>query len=147
MKRTPITTAALLLVILVGCVESTAQQMEHTHDAPHAAQTDERRIVEAGEDERTCAQECGAEARSGEYADCLDAGGERQACASSARLVYRECLESRCTEADVRRDDCTMACRTDAAAERDGCIEQTGDDESCRINSRDRIKSCIEDCD
>lgn len=137
----PIITGALLLVGLAGCAASSVQSLDQ--------QVGDRRIVEADElaaDDLSCAQVCGTEARRGEYADCLDAGGDRQDCGHSARLWYRECLESRCTEADLLRDDCTMACRTNAAVERDACIEQTGEAESCRLRSRAQVEDCIATC-
>ena len=132
---------ALLLASLAGCAASSVPPLEQP--------AGERRLVEAdeaGAADLSCAQVCGIEARSGAYADCLAAGGERQDCGSSARLWYRECLESRCAEADLLRDDCTMACRIDAAEEREACIEQTGEAASCRLRSREQVEDCIAAC-
>jgi hypothetical protein len=146
MKRRPFAIVALLLVSLVGCVESAAQQGELTSRASLSDQDGERRIVDAGEGDLSCAQECGSEARSGSYADCIDAGGDRQDCGHSARGWYRECLESRCTEDDLIRDDCTMTCRIDAAADREACIEQGGDTAPCQVSSQALAQECIDDC-
>ena len=46
----------------------------------------------------TCKQECGLEARGIVFADCMDDGGVREECGSSARIWYKECLFSRCQE-------------------------------------------------
>ena len=136
---------ALLHLALSGCVESSA------NPAPREARSSstldgQQRIADRDDEAQDCPQACGIEARSGLYSDCLAEGGDRKECGSEARAWYRDCLESRCSEEDLQRDDCKTSCRTDGQDARAECIELTGNEQECRDLTRDAVQVCLDEC-
>ena len=134
------------LLLLYACEESS--QHSATESSPVAAQnqTGEARIATAQADQ-SCLQTCGTEARAGVYSDCLEEGGEQQDCGASARVWYRECIESRCTEADIELDDCRTECRKSFKPAFEQCVADTESETDCRTNTRATVKECIAKCD
>ena len=94
----------------------------------------------------SCLQECGHQARSGLYTDCLTNGGEQQECGQTAREWYRECLQTECSEEEIQLDDCRTACRVEAKPSFEQCLT-SGDEKTCRAGKREEIRSCLLDCE
>lgn len=100
-------------------------------------------LAQTGE---SCMQECGMEARSGLYADCLENGGEQKECGRTAREWYRECLQTECTEEEIQLDDCRTDCRAQAKPSFEQCLTEN-DEQTCRSSKRIEIDSCLADCE
>ena len=132
-------------LLLFACEE--APEHSATTQAQPAAQerTGEARIATA-QSAQSCLKTCGTEARGGVYSDCLEEGGAQQDCGTSARVWYRECIESRCTEADIELDDCRTDCRTSFKPAFEQCVADTNDETECRTSTRASVKECIVEC-
>jgi hypothetical protein len=110
------------------------------------SRTGEARIAAAPAGQ-TCLQTCGIEARSGVYTECVSDGGVKQECGVAARVWYRECIESECSEADIQLDTCRTDCRTSGAAAREACAADAEDAEACTLDVRAKAKECVADCE
>ena len=118
-------------------------------DAIEQVESVESRIgqsrIEQVQGEESCLQECGRQARSGFYTDCLENGGDQKECGRTAREWYRDCLHAECSEADVQLDDCRIDCRVEAKSSYEQCL--TNHDKSeCHTIKKEEIDSCLLDC-
>jgi len=142
--------AVLVAACLSGCMTSRAESPAAstpavTAEAAPDSRAGEARIATAPAGQ-TCLKTCGIEARSGVYSECLSDGGVKQECGASARVWYRECIESQCSEAEVQLDSCRTDCRTDGAAARAVCEAESDDSEACTLDVRAKAKACVADC-
>ena len=128
--------------LLAGCSTSSAQ----TPSDDAARQDGLARVAAADTEGGSCLESCGLEARSGVYTDCLAQDKAQRACGKAARGWYRECIESRCSDDELRIDDCRVECRTTGAAARKVCVADDPDAESCQTDARAATKACVEAC-
>ena len=122
-----------------------ANTVDKTESVTVETRTGQSRI-ELAQAGASCMQECGMEARSGLYADCLENGGEQKECGRTAREWYRECLQTECTEEEVQLDDCRTDCRAEAKPSFEQCLTES-DEQTCRSAKRAEIDSCLADCE
>ena len=144
--------AIILISLLTGCKE--ASEVNAATPPPLSSETSaEKRTLssaaelEAEQGDLTCLQQCGIEARSEVYADCLAEGGAQEACGLDGRTWYRSCLESRCDEAALQLDDCKTECRVTAKSSHAQCLEEGEKAEACQTQKGISVRSCIADCD
>ena len=102
--------------------------------------------VNESNEELSCLEECGQEARQVVYANCLEESGEQQNCAITGREWYRDCLVDLCDEAAVELDDCRTECRLSGKRDYGECVAQTEDSEGCRENRINTVQTCIAEC-
>lgn len=135
-----------LLFTVVSCAQMPeSNSLEQTETVSTEARGGQNRteLTQMGE---SCMQECGYQARSGLYADCLANGGEQKDCGKTAREWYRDCLETECTEEEVQLDDCRTECRVEAKPRFEHCLTES-DEQTCRDNKREGMDSCLADCE
>ncbi|MEC7947060.1 MAG: hypothetical protein VX265_05795 [Myxococcota bacterium] len=130
-----------LLVCATGCSISSAQPPADG-DPPRSGL---ERIAPT-DPGGSCLRTCGVDARAGAYTDCLSSGKDQAACATSARVWYRDCIESRCTDAEVRLDDCRFACRAAGASAVDACEGHGAEADRCAVDARAETKACVAAC-
>ena len=136
---------SIALLSLTGCAESNANPAPQEVSASPTPDG-QQRIADLDVEAQDCPQECGVEARSGLYADCVAEGGEQRDCGRQARVWYRECLESRCSEEDLKQDDCKTSCRMDGQEAREECMVQLDDEPECRARTQDAVQECLAEC-
>tara|TARA_B100000683_G_C12325126_1_gene488149 strand:- start:271 stop:660 length:390 start_codon:yes stop_codon:yes gene_type:complete len=98
------------------------------------------------DDEATCLERCGYEARGTMYSSCLETGETQQECGSSARLWYRECLQTRCDESALQLDDCRTDCRINAKEQVQQCDVDSIEESECKIQIQSVMRTCIDEC-
>ena len=134
------------LLLLCACEEASEHsQSTEAQQISVQDQTGESRIATAQADQ-SCLKTCGMEARSGVYSDCLGEGGEQRECGANARVWYRECIESRCTDADITLDDCRTDCRQSYKPAYEQCVADTEDETTCQTTTRANVKECVAEC-
>ena len=106
-----------------------------------------RQEISNPDEELTCMQQCGQEARGTVYADCLDDGGNREECGTTGRQWYRECLENNCDESAVQLDNCRTDCRTEGKSAQVECIAEDNSEIDCIQNRKIAVKTCIDECE
>ena len=121
------------------------QSVEQPESIAAESRTGQSRI-ELAQTGESCLQECGYQARSGLYTDCLENGGEQKECGATAREWYRDCLETECTEEEVQLDDCRTDCRLDAKRSFERCLPES-DEQTCRSAKRSETDSCLAECE
>ena len=104
---------ALFLISFTGCADvsesldegGVEEQQEINVEESNVEESNEtpvsnRRLETSSNQEGpvSCQKECGMEARGTIFTECLDAGGEKNDCGRDARIWYRDCLHSRCTD-------------------------------------------------
>ena len=135
-----------LLFATMACAQMPeSNTIEQTESVAAESQTGQRRI-ELAQTGESCMQDCGYQARSGLYADCLANGGEQKECGKTAREWYRECLQTECSEEEVQLDDCRTDCRAQAKPSFEQCLTEN-DEQTCRSSKREEIDSCLADCE
>ena len=125
--------------IMTACGVHTPEASENQEPVATARPYTQTSLV----DERSCLENCGYEARGTIYASCLEMGDTQQNCGSSARVWYRECLESRCDESAVQQDDCRTDCRLQAKENLQQCA---ADDNECTRHIRTLMRTCVDEC-
>ena len=96
------------------------------------------------DEEASCLEACGYEARGTIYASCLEDGTMQQECGHSARVWYRECLQTRCEESAVQLDDCRTDCRINSKEQIAQC---STNDKECKNQIRTVMRTCIDECE
>jgi len=140
----------LLCLSFSGCAEAEQAALQ-----PQQAETTQnsslRQEIQASnqnsEQELSCLQQCGQEARGTVYADCLAEGGNKKDCGVNGRQWYRECLETRCGDEAIQFDDCRTDCRINAKKDFAQCLEKTGSKLDCRGNKKEEVQACIAACE
>ena len=123
--------------LFTGC-EDTAPPLQNP------IKTGVSRLNDVHSDE-SCLKSCGIEARNGLYSECLEDGGEQKECGSHARTWYKDCLESRCSAAEIQLDDCRTKCRIRSKADYEQCLSENRDTE-CRKSMRKNTSQCLDLC-
>ncbi len=142
---------SIILGFFFGCAQTPEQKnVQALSEQPASEMPLRQQIqpnVEQPNEELSCLEECGMEARGTIYANCLTQGGEQQECGHQGRLWYRECLESRCDEDALRQDDCRIQCRLNSKETYEQCLEETESEQDCRIQKGDDVRQCIAECE
>ena len=97
-----ITAAALITLSLAACKEVPPTNPAQEGSRETIANESLRQVSLSEESgDITCSEQCGLEARSGVYKECMADGGDRQDCGVTGREWYRECIASRCDASAV----------------------------------------------
>ena len=105
------------------------------------------RIAAAGaRSAESCLKTCGLAARSGPYTDCMSADNTKEACRTTARTWYLDCIEDECTAEEVQLDACRTECRTAGGTARDACGPDGADSETCLAAARETTRTCVATC-
>ena len=135
-----------LLMSGIACAQMPeGKSVEQPESITAESRTGQSRI-ELAQTGESCLQECGYQARSGLYTECLANGGEQKECGATAREWYRDCLETECTEEEVQLDDCRTDCRLDAKLGFERCLTES-DEQTCRSAKRGEVDSCLAECE
>lgn len=123
-------------------------------EAQNPEKIDEQERITAGRhvtpesvsDEASCLEVCGHEARGMMYDSCLETGETQKECGRSARVWYRECLQTRCEESAIQQDDCRTDCRINAKEQKQYCEQDSANEQECNSEIRSVMRTCIDDC-
>ena len=99
------------------------------------------------DEDPSCLQQCGREARNVVYANCPESLSEQENCAITGREWYRNCLVDRCDESAVEQDNCKTECRLIGKREYEECTSETEYAEACRTNKVAGVQACLAECD
>lgn len=129
---------SICFIVLSACAAQNSGISKDT--VPNA-----RSFTQAGPDEEaSCLEVCGNEARGTVYASCLETGEIQQECGHNARLWYRDCLQARCGESAIQLDDCRTDCRIDSKEQIAQC---SINDTECKRQIRAVMHTCIDECE
>ena len=151
MSTRTVLTILCLSFALISCEEASQNTLS---EEGNAASTEEKQLLRqpvasSGDDveeELSCLQKCGQEARSVVYANCLENLSEQQECATIGREWYRDCLVDRCDESAIQLDNCRTECRINGKKEQSECVAESNAPEDCRTNRIATVETCIAEC-